>query len=249
MAADWIELEGTSNTRDIGGLPTADGRRTASRRLLRSDGLQDLTPADVRRLVSDYGVRRVADLRAAVEVKETGPGPLAAEPEVSIVNLSLFPSRDDHVVPMSRRRPGAGRGFSGLYLGFLADRPDSVLAALRLVAYGDGVALVHCTAGKDRTGVVVALALAEAGVAREAIVADYVASAEHYGELLRRLARHTQAGELASAEALRHMPRASVIERFLDALDADWGGPGAWLSARGWTAADREALRHRLIGE
>jgi protein-tyrosine phosphatase len=247
MTPDWIDLDGTANTRDTGGMPTADGRRTVSRRLLRSDNLQDLTPADVGRLVSDYGVRRIADLRAGVEVKATGPGPLTDDPRLTIVNLSLFPEHNDHIVPMSERRPIDGRGFSGLYRGFLAARPDSVLAALRLIAYGEGAALVHCTAGKDRTGVVVALALAEAGVERAAIVADYVASAEHYGALLRRLAPATQDDELAYAAALRHVPRATIIERFLDDLARESGGPGSWLTAHGWTGADREALRNKLL--
>jgi len=249
MTVDWIDLDGTANTRDTGGLPAAGGRRTLSRRLLRSDNLQDLTPADVSRLVCDYGVRRIADLRAAIEVKATGPGPLTEDPRVTIVNLSLFPEHDDHVVPMSERRPAVGRGFAGLYLGFLTARPDSVLAALRLIAYGEGAALVHCTAGKDRTGVVVALALSEAGVDRAAIVADYVASAEHYDALLRRLAPATQDDELAQAAALKQVPRAATIERFLDSMAAEFGGPGAWLTAHGWTEQDRAALRRALLPE
>ena len=87
-------------------------------------------------------------------------------------------------MPPWERRPVTGRGFSGLYLGFLAERADSVLAALRMIAYRDGATVVHCTAGKDRTGTVIALALTEAGVERSAIVADYAASADRYDELL-----------------------------------------------------------------
>jgi protein tyrosine/serine phosphatase len=247
MTPDWIDLDGTNNTRDLGGLPTADGQQTVRGRLLRSDNLQDLSPADVRRLVTDYRVRTVADLRAVIEVKATGPGPLTAEPEVTIVNLSLFPEHDDHIVPPSQRRSDVGRGFSGLYLGFLADRPDSVLTALRMVAHGEGATVVHCTAGKDRTGVVVALALAEAGVERPAIVADYAASADHYDALLRRLAPAIQDDELAMAAALKHLPRPVNMDRFLDALAEEFGGPEAWLTAHGWTQDDRAALRRKLL--
>ena len=71
MQPDWIDLDGTANTRDVGGLPTTDGRHIVSRRLLRSDNLQDLSAKDVRRLVDDYGVRTVADLRADMR---SGPG-------------------------------------------------------------------------------------------------------------------------------------------------------------------------------
>src|SRR5271154_6529912 len=66
----------------------------------------------------------------------------------------------------------------GHYLGYLEDRPDQVVAALRSIAHSEGAALVHCAAGKDRTGVVVALALTVAGVDPQAVVADYAATAE-----------------------------------------------------------------------
>jgi protein-tyrosine phosphatase len=244
---DWIDLEGTENTRDTGGLPTADGRRTVSRRLIRSDSLQELLPADVRRLVDGYGVRTIADLRAGIELTAEGPGPMTREPLVTVSHLSLFPEQDDYEKPLAERRPPVGRGFTGLYLGFLLQRPDSVLAALRLVAHSDGATVVHCTAGKDRTGTVVALALAEAGVRRQAIVADYAASAERYEAVLRRHAKAAADDELARLAALRHAPRAVTMERFLDALDEQAGGTGAWLTAHGWTEADRGALQRKLL--
>jgi protein-tyrosine phosphatase len=73
MRPDWIDLDGTANTRDVGGLPTTDGRRSVSRRLIRSDNLQDLSPDDVRLLVEGYGVAAIADLRAELEVRAGGP--------------------------------------------------------------------------------------------------------------------------------------------------------------------------------
>ena len=255
LKPDWIDLEGTANTRDVGGLPTIDGRRTVSRRLLRSDNLQDLTPDDVRRLVDDYDVRTVADLRADLEFRAGGPGPMMREPLVAVEQLSLFPERsrtasaDEPEVPPWERRPVTGRGFSGLYLGFLAERADSVLAALRLIAYRDGATLVHCTAGKDRTGTVIALALSDAGVEREAIVADYAASADHFDELMKRLAKSTSSRDLALAAAVRHRPKAITMERFLDALTEEAGGVRPWLAAHGWTSADHAALLRKLLAE
>jgi protein-tyrosine phosphatase len=255
MKPDWIDLDGTANTRDVGGLPTTDGGRIVSRRLLRSDNLQDLTPDDVRRLVEDYGVRTVADLRADVEVRAGGPGPMMTEPLAAVEQLSLFPERgpaapaDEPEVPPWERRPVTGRGFSGLYLGFLAERADSVLAALRLVAYREGATLVHCTAGKDRTGTVVALALSDVGVEREAIVADYAASADHFDELMKRLAGSTGSQESALAAAVRHRPKAITMVRFLDALAEVAGGVGPWLAAHGWTDADHAALQRKLLAQ
>jgi protein-tyrosine phosphatase len=255
LKPDWIDLDGTANTRDVGGLPTIDGRRTVSRRLLRSDNLQDLTADDVRRLVDDYGVRTVADLRANVEVQAGGPGPMMEEPLVAVEQLSLFPERsrtapaDELQVPPWERRPVTGRGFSGLYLGFLAERADSVLAALRLIAYRQGATLVHCTAGKDRTGTVVALALSDAGVEREAIVTDYAASADHFDELMKRLAKSFGTRDPALAAAVRHRPKAITMERFLDALAEEAGGVGPWLAAHGWTDADHATLLRKLLAD
>jgi hypothetical protein len=255
MHPDWIDLDGTANTRDIGGLPTVDGGSTVSRRLLRSDNLQDLSAKDVRRLVDDYGVRTVADLRADIEIRAGGPGPMTREPLVAVEQLSLFPERghgapaDAPDVPPWERRPVTGRGFSGLYLSFLAERSDSVLAALRLVAHRDGTTIVHCTAGKDRTGTVIALALADVGVERSAIVADYAASADHFDALMKRLAASTSSRDLALAAAVRHRPKAITMERFLDALAEQAGGIRPWLAAHGWTEADHEALRRKLLAD
>jgi protein-tyrosine phosphatase len=257
MQPGWIDLDGTANTRDVGGLPTTDGRHTVSRRLLRSDNLQDLSAKDVRRLVDDYQVRTVADLRADIEVRAGGPGPMTREPLVAVEQLSLFPERSRDSggagelsdVPPWERRPVTGRGFSGLYLGFLAERADSVLAALRMIAYREGATLVHCTAGKDRTGTVVALALSDVGVEREAIVADYAASADRFDELMKRLGASTGTRELALSAAVKHRPKAITMERFLDALTREAGGVGPWLAAHGWTDDDRAALRHKLLAD
>src|SRR3984957_9947278 len=257
MQPDWIDLDGTANTRDVGGLPTIAGRPTGSRRLLRSDNLQDLSAKDVRRLVDDYGVRTVADLRADIEVRAGGAGPMTREPLVAVEQLSLFQERsrssavasEEPDVPPWERRPVTGRGFSGLYLGFLAERADSVLAALRMIAYREGATLVHCTAGKDRTGTVVALALSDAGVEREAIVADYAASADHFDELMKRLAKSTSSRDLALAAAVRHRPKAITMERFLEALAEEAGGVRPWLAAHGWTGADHAALLRKLLAE
>jgi len=111
------------------------------------------------------------------------------------------------------------------------------------------VTLVHCTAGKDRTGTVVALALADAGVEREAIVADYAASADHFDELMKRLGASTGARELALTAAVKHRPKAVTMERFLDALTKEAGGVRPWLAAHGWTEDDHAALQRKLLAD
>src|SRR3954464_3797409 len=203
----WLDLEGAVNVRDLGGLEVAGGGRTAPGVLLRSDNLQGLTGRDVDRLLHGHGVRVVVDLRTVAEVELEGPGPLARDERVDIRHRSLFPEAGERTdVAADGLLPWQGRPLGGdpaespavrAYLGYLRDRPDSIVAALRDVAEADGAAVVHCAAGKDRTGVVCAVALAAVGVAREAIVADYVATGDRLGPLLARLrASPTYAADL-----------------------------------------------------
>src|SRR5688500_7938652 len=79
----WVRLDGTTNTRDLGGLPTTDGGITVPRRVLRSDNLQTLSEDDVRRLVDKIGLREVIDLRTTAEILLEGRGPLREVAEVS----------------------------------------------------------------------------------------------------------------------------------------------------------------------
>jgi protein-tyrosine phosphatase len=130
------------------------------------------------------------------------------------------------------------------YLRYLADRPDSVVGALQDIAAGPGPVLVHCAAGKDRTGVVVAMALAAAGVSRDAIVADYVATGERIVEIMSRLrASSTYAADLAGVTDESRKPRAEFLERVLEVLDERDGGPEGWLRGHGF---DPASLRARL---
>jgi protein tyrosine/serine phosphatase len=140
------------------------------------------------------------------------------------------------------------RGATGVYLRYLDDRGDSIIAALRLIAYTDGATIVHCAAGKDRTGIVVALALREVGVTPEAIVADYARSADRVDAVQTRLSkRPAYAEELAGSDPGRHKPRAATMEKVLAAIDEIHGGAGTWLRANGWTDRDAAALRHKLL--
>jgi protein-tyrosine phosphatase len=256
--AAWIALEGAANVRDLGGLPVLGGGLVRPHRLIRADNLQGLTPGDVRRLVGDVGVRAVADLRTEVEVDSCGPGPLAREPQVRIVHLSLLPAAGqltdlvateaDAPVRLPWNEPDRPRlSAAQVYLRYLADRPDSVIGALRLIAATDGATVVHCAAGKDRTGVVVALALDVAGVDRAAIVADYARSSERVAEIVARLAADpTYVADVTSRTVDSHAVRAETMEGFLAEVDTRYGGATGWLADHGWTDEDTTALRSQL---
>jgi protein-tyrosine phosphatase len=254
----FIDLDGAVNVRDLGGLEVHGGGRTASGVLLRADNLQGLSDRDVARLVEELDLRVVVDLRTREEVALEGPGPLVHDGRVEIRHRSLFPEAGERTdVSVDAMLPWQGRPLRGeldetpavrSYVGYLRDRPDSIVGALRDVADGDGAAIVHCAAGKDRTGVVCALALAAVGVPRAAIVADYVATGERIGPLMARLrASPTYAEDMAGRADEAYRPRAETMARVLDLLDERHGGATGWLDAHGFGADERAALRARLV--
>lgn len=254
----FIDLDGAVNARDLGGLEVAGGGRTAPGVLLRADNLQGLTERDVAHLVEDLDLRVVIDLRTREEVVLEGPGPLVRDGRVDIRHRSLLPEAGEHTdVAVDGKLPWQGRPLEGdpdetpavrAYLGYLRDRPDSIVGALRDVAEGDGAAVVHCAAGKDRTGVVCALALEAVGVPRAAVVADYVATERRLLPLLARLrSSPTYAEDLAGRPDESHRPRPETMARVLEIVDERWDGASGWLDRHGFGAAERAALRDRLV--
>ncbi|HWI72677.1 MAG TPA: tyrosine-protein phosphatase [Baekduia sp.] len=257
----WIDLEGAVNVRDVGGIPLADGGAVASGRLLRSDNLQDLTPGDVDRLIDDHRLRAVIDLRTGVEVRLEGPGPLLSDERVVVAHHSLYPEAGAHtdaievdtIVPWQNGVHGADMPGETptvrTYFGYLERRPDSIVAALRTIAEppADGAALVHCAAGKDRTGLVVALALEVAGAHRDAVVADYARTSERIGAIVARLASSpTYAQDMVTDDPQHHAARPESMTRILTLLDERHGSPAGWLRENGLEDEALAALRARL---
>ena len=251
----WIELEGAVNVRDLGGLPAADGAETVPGRLVRSDNLQALSAADVARLVSDIGVRTVVDLRSPAEVRSEGPAPLDRVPEVRRAHYPVVAEgrgtntvaevllsgyeQDESRYPDD---PACGR-----YLGYLENSPGNVVAAIRSIARSEGAVIVHCAAGKDRTGVVVALALSAVGVEPAVVIADYAATSERLVPVFERLCNSpTYASGLAGKPMESHLARPETMAAFLEQMDVRYGGVHRWLAANGFTDADLNLLRVKL---
>ena len=253
----WIELEGAVNVRDLGGLPTTDGGTTVPGRLLRSENLQELSPGDVARLVDEIGVTTVVDLRSTNEVAIEGPAPLDAVPGVRHAHhpvLTEFLDASDTVkaallleAAEADRNRYPDDAMCGHYLGYLENRPDEVIEALRSIATAPGAAIVHCAAGKDRTGVLVALTLTAAGVEPAAIVADYAASNDRLAAIVERLSRSRMYGAGVTKVPLQaHAPRAETMQAFLEQLDAKHGGVEAWAAGHGLTDGEFTRLRAKL---
>ncbi len=244
-APRWLALDGAVNARVV--VPGV---------LLRADNLQSLSARDVRRLVEEQELELVLDLRTDAEVELEGPGPMVAEPRVRIEHRSLYPDSGGNTDleaeaarPWGRHDEDESPGGPPLvraYMSYLRRRPDSVVGSVRAIARADGAVLVHCAAGKDRTGVVVALALDAAGVDRGTIVGDYLASRERIDAIMARLVSSpTYRGELEGHDAQKHAPVPGTMERLLQLVDERLGGSVAWLSSHGLGDPDIARLAHR----
>jgi hypothetical protein len=225
--------------------------------LLRADNLQSLSTRDVRRLVEDEAVEAVLDLRTDIEVELEGPGPLTGEAAVRIEHRSLYPDTGGNTdLDADTVRPWGPPDNSQwpdespvvrAYLSYLCRRPDSIVGSVRAIARADGAVLVHCAAGKDRTGVVVALALDAAGVDRETIVGDYLATRERIDAIIARLVDSaTYRAELEGHDPQRHAPVPGTMERLLQIVDERLGGSVEWLGNHGLAESDLKRLRRRL---
>jgi protein-tyrosine phosphatase len=171
-----IALEGAVNFRDLGGYATVDGRRTRWRVLFRADGLSELSRTDFS-VMRDLGIRTVVDLRSGHEVEQS-----RFDIEAHPVDFHHFPFIDQLPdVEQWDRRPGL---LGAQYKEMLDDAAPQIIGALEvLTAPGSRPAVFHCTAGKDRTGLLSALVLSLLGVPEETVVADYALS----GEAMERL--------------------------------------------------------------
>jgi protein-tyrosine phosphatase len=167
-----IPLEGCFNFRDIGGYTSTDGREVRWRRLFRAGGPHALTAADVEAL-RPLGVITIIDLRTRDEAEERG----AYTPHVDARAVHTLPMTD--VLPPPDEMVGwvDPAYVADRYFEMLRDGSNAIATTLTLLAdAGTYPAMMHCSAGKDRTGILVAIVLGLLGVSDEQIVADYALS-------------------------------------------------------------------------
>ena len=230
-----LDVDGVSNVRDVGGIPAAGGRVRAGV-LLRSGQLSGATTAGAAALRAR--VEHIIDLRDGEEV--------AAEPtEIEgpdTTHLPLF-------LGSVRSFFEADTSLDDLYLHLLEESGERLVEAIRIISRGRRT-LVHCTVGKDRTGVTVALALSAVGVDREAVVSDYALTESQLpAERSRRIAEYLRAQhpEAVHAVALATQSPAPVMRRLLSQVDERWGSAAGYLRAQGMTEAELAALSAALI--
>jgi protein-tyrosine phosphatase len=216
-----LDFEGCVNFRDLGGYRTSDGRSVAWRRLFRADGLNKLSPADLVAM-TELGLTTVIDLRTLDEAEQRGSFPVDEVP-VRYVGLPLT-----DVLPATEELPDWKEAayVATRYGAMVTDGGPVLTEAIHVLASGDALpAVMHCSAGKDRTGVLSALVLAFLGVPDETIVEDYALSAAAMGRLLERLkAEYPDAADQVEryAPAILHVVP-ETMEQFLASIRLEYG--------------------------
>jgi protein-tyrosine phosphatase len=248
--ADPRELvwDGCVNVRDLGGLPTEDGGTTRFGAVVRSDNSRRLTDAGWKAAVA-HGIRTVVDVRLTEELARDATRALPVE----LVNVSLLSElhaehaadRDARLVsvsdPVARIRESY-LDFAELY------RPNVARIVGAVADAPDGGVLVHCQAGKDRTGLVVALLLRIAGVAPDDVADDYAASERNLAAIHALwVAEAPDERGATRPEDVGTTPRAAM-SGVLERLERDYGGVREYLLAGGATPAQLDRARARLTG-
>ena len=251
MITDYINrhhpFEGCFNFRDIGGYPTSDGRTVRWGQYFRTGRQDRMTQQDLDR-VRQLGIRTQLDLRKPEEVREQGRGPLEVM-GAAYHNLAVIP--DGGTDQLSQLV--GDTGISGKrYLGYLEFGPDAWIRMFDIFAQASSQPiLLHCTAGKDRTGVSTAFLLSVLGVDRAIIEADYVLTNLDVARQADFIEKTVGFPEGMNRESMMHAAGVpdDAMSDFLDGLHERWGGPVDYLRSIGISDATLQSIRDEFLDD
>lgn len=240
--ARHLALQGASNFRDLGGYPTTDGRTTRWRHIFRSNHLGRLTAADVE-IVRALGVRSAFDFRG----REERAAGICALNEVAVHSLPIEPT----VVTALRAELASGSLTAALaielmresYRNYVRHNTHSFRALFGHLLEDRAPLVIHCTAGKDRTGFASALILHALGVADDVIAEDYLLTNRHY-KLGASSASDLPADVLDAIGSVE----ASYLAAAFDAVRSEYGDLETYLrDGLKFGTAERTALKARYL--
>ncbi len=230
----YIQLPGCLNLRELGGYTTEEQKQTKSRTLLRSDSLHNLPQSSQQQLL-DYGIRTIIDLRSPME---TGSNeyPLSQRAEIEYYNLPLIEDRSQFESIKDKELIEYNRFF-------LEQCSSAIKKILETIASSQTAIVIHCAAGKDRTGIIIALLLAIARVPIATIARDYQLSDRYLAPLYNKM--RSQAEAEGFAHLLNSHPQ-TIIDTF-SLLEQNYGGIDKYLSSIGVSVAKHISLKTMLV--
>jgi len=240
-AADLAQRR-LANLRDLGGLRVADGRSTRNGVLYRSDAPfpGDLDPE----VVPVWPPSCVVDLRSSWEVRSAHPWAAVA----SVLNVPLLEKAAvvDGATAQTSSTASERTRLEPIYREILDRVPEKLASLVSVAAESNGPMLVHCAAGKDRTGIAVAVLLLAADVLPREVVDDYAATSSNMVALL---SRREALGRPVPATVPRTLLGTCIeaVTAVTDRLVGWPGGPTGWLLEHGTRAHDISAWRRRFV--
>lgn len=231
-----IHFESVPNFRDLGGYRTHDGRTVAWRRLFRSAALHKMNERDIARLKQEISPRAVIDLRRP-RAPEKNPEPLLLEEiGATYYPIPFRPDGPSYLKDEAKAHPNA-TNMGAIYLYRISEKPfgNRLVDALEIIAEKDNHALVfHCSAGKDRTGVLAAMVLAAMGIVDEDVVEDYTLSAPRMKAIRARVNSDPEtAQEVKDLPEFQWEASAESMATFLSLLRREYGSADGYLKANG----------------
>jgi protein-tyrosine phosphatase len=226
------KLATAPNFRDIGGYPAAAGRHVSRGKIYRSSELSSLSPADAAAVASLH-LSAVVDLRT-VEERQRAPSIWAARPADVFESPKLTLAPFTHaVLSGATTAEGARQGIKGFYRQMPRLYQEEYAAMFHRIARGELPLLVHCTAGKDRTGVAMAVLLESLGTPRDIAIQDYTLTNARLAATANASGTPTVGAKTASVSAMSKLPPGALramweanpeyIEAALSAIDAEFG--------------------------
>lgn len=250
-----VAIDGVTNMRDLGGLPTIDGREIVRGQIFRAEAMAAAGVGEVYAVHDDgmaerlepLNLRAIVDLRTELEC-ESVPCLWAPTVGAELINIPIregAPGSDTDIFAMlidGRLSTVSDERFGQFYLETLERRAQDLGQAISVIAETERrPILVHCTGGKDRTGIVVALLLDVLGVPDELIIDDYTETGRNRPDRVLHYERYLAGHGLTvdDARALFETPHATM-QRMLDHVRSEYGTSEEYLVR--WAGVPSESI-------
>lgn len=236
QANEPLHFQNALNVRELGGYQNKSGQVLKKGKLLRGGDISGLSEQEVQELIQ-YGIKACIDLRIGKE--KIKPHPFYSNDSLIYYRIPIEGKLDSTSAP--------GDLLYQLYVGILEQESIAVVRALKLIANEPEGLIFHCTAGKDRTGILAMFVLSICDVCEEQIIADYATSAKNNEPAAKRQMEQLKESGLTSMSLEIFHSDPETMSRTLEYLKQNYQDPVSYLLQKGLSELDLEAIRAKMI--